>query len=116
MKHRSYRHSPVLVAKALTEIDKTVPAGFLRRLCSNWSSPLTVIAKGAGRIRLTRSLKRPNAQSIIPVLPLPAVDDLLYDLGGANVFSTMDFVSGFFQCFTHDDSIPPTAACTQAGN
>ena len=28
----------------------------------------------------------------------------------------MDFVSGFFQCSINDDSILPTAVCTQAGN
>ena len=37
-------------------------------------------------------------------------------LGGANVFSTMDLVSGVFQCSIHEDSIPLTALCTQAGN
>ena len=38
--------------------------------------------------------------------------------GGANVFSTMDLVSGFFQCSSsiHEDSIPLTAVCTLAGN
>ena len=28
----------------------------------------------------------------------------------------MDLVSGFFQCCIHEDSIPLTAVCTQAGN
>ena len=92
-------------------------AGILRRSYSNWSSPLVVIAKADGRIRMTCTYKRPNAPSIIiPVLPLPTVDDFLLDLGGANVFSTMDLVSGFFQCSIHEDSIPLTAVCTQAGN
>ena len=52
----------------------------------------------------------------MPVLPLPTVDDFLSDLGGPNAFSTMDLFSGFFQCSIHDDSIPLTAVCTQAGN
>ena len=51
-------------------------------------------------------------------MPLPTVDDLLSDLKGANVFSTVDLVSGFFQCSipVHEYSIPLTAVCTQAGN
>ena len=44
------------------------------------------------------------------------MDDILSDLGGANVFSTMDLVSGFFQCAIYGDSIPLTAVCTQNGN
>ena len=75
-----------------------------------------VIAKADGRIRLTCNYKRLNAESIIPVMPLPTVDDLLSDYGGANVFSTMDLVSGFFPCAIHEDSIPLTAVCTQNGN
>ena len=67
-------------------------------------------------IRRRCNYKRLNAQSIIPVLPLPTVDDLLSDHGGANVFSTMDLVSVFFQCSIHEDSIPLTAVCTQAGS
>lgn len=113
VKQRPYRHSPVLAAKVQTEIDKLVLAGILRRSYSNWSSPLVVIAKADGRIRITCNYKRVNEQSVIPVLPLPTVDDLLADLGGAHVFSTMDLVSGFFQCSIHEDSIPLTAVCTQ---
>ena len=98
VKQQPYRHSPVLAAKVQTEIDKLGLAGILRRSYSNWSSPLVVIAKADGRILITCNYKILNAQSIIPVLPSPTVDDLLSDLGGANVFSTMDLVSGFFQC------------------
>ena len=49
-------------------------------------------------------------------MPLPTVDELLSDLGEANVFSTRDLVSGFFQCSMYQDSIPLTAVCTQAVN
>ena len=49
-------------------------------------------------------------------MPLPTVDDLLSDLGGANLSGTMDLVSAFFQCSIHLESIPLTAVCTQAGN
>ena len=96
VKQRSYRHSSVLAAKVQTEIDKLFLTGILRRSYSNWSSPVVVIAKADGRIRLTCNYKRLNAQSVVPVMPLPTVDDLLSDLGGANVFSATDLVSGYF--------------------
>ena len=106
----------MLAAKVKTEIDTLALAGILCRFYSNWTSPLVVIAKADGRTRLTCNYKPLNAQSTIPVMPLPTVDDLLPDLGGANVLSTMDLVSGFFQCAIHLDSIPLTAVCTQNGN
>ena len=88
IKQRPYRHSPVLAAKVQTKIDKLVLAGILRWSFSNWSAPLVEIAEPDGRLRITCNYKRLNKQSVIPVLPLPTVDDLLADLGGAQVFST----------------------------
>ena len=115
MKQKPYRHSPVLAAKVRTEIDKLLLAGILRRSYSNWASPLVVVAKSDGRIRLTCNYKKNNEQSIIPVLPLPVVDDLISELGNSRVFSTTDLISGFFQCAIDKDSIPLTAECTQDG-
>ena len=112
VKQRPYRHSPVLAAKVQTEIDKLVLAGILRRS----HSPLVVIAKADGKIRITCNYKRLNEQSVIPVLPLPTVDDLLADLGGAHVYSTVDLFRVFFQCSIHEDSISLTAVCTQSRN
>ena len=57
VKQLPYRHSPVLAAKVQTEIDKFVLAGILRKSYSNWSSPLVVIAKSDGRIRITCNYK-----------------------------------------------------------
>ena len=46
----------------------------------------------------------------------PTVDDLLSDLGGVNLFSTLDLVNGFSQCAIHEDLTPLTAVCTENGN
>ena len=115
VKQKPYLHSPALAAKVRTEIDKLLLAGILRRSNSNWASPLVVVVKSDGRIRLTCNYKNINEQSIIPVLPLPVVYDLLSELGNSRVFSTTDLVSGFFQCAIDKDSIPLTAVCTQDG-
>ena len=115
MKQRPYRYSPVLQQKAQIEIDKLLVAGVLRRSYSNWASPLVVVAKSNGGVRLTVNYKKLNAMSIIPKLPMPIVEDLLADLSSSRVFSTMDLVSGFFQCSIHEDSIPLTAVITSTG-
>ena len=47
--------------------------------------------------------------NIIPIFPLPVVDDLLSELGNSRVFSTTDLISGFFQYAINKDSIPLTA-------
>ena len=69
-----------------------------------------VVAKSDGRIWLTCNYKKINEQSIIPVIPLPVVDDIFSQLGNSRMFSTSDLVSGFFQYIIDKDSIPLTAA------
>ena len=71
--------------------------------------------KKDGNTRLTCNYQRLNDATIIPVLPLPSIDELLDSLGGSKVFSVLDLASGFFQAAIEPDSIPLTAACTQTG-
>ena len=47
--------------------------------------------------------------NIIPIFPLPVVDDLPSELGNSGMFSATDWISGFFQCAINKDSIPLTA-------
>lgn len=109
---RPYRHSPVLAGNVQAEIDKSVLVGILQQSYSDWFSPLVVIAKSYPRIRLMCNYERLNEQSIIPVLRLPVVDDLLADSMGAEVFSIVGLLSGFFQCDINKASIPLNAICT----
>lgn len=90
VQQRPYRYLPVLAPKVQYEIDRSY---------SDWSSPLAVVAKANGKIRLTCNYKRVNQKSIIPVLPLPTVEDLLSGLEGAKVFSTIDLISSFSVCY-----------------
>ena len=47
--------------------------------------------------------------NIIPIFPLPVIDDLPSELGNSGMFSATDLISGFFQCTINQDSIPLTA-------
>ena len=115
VRQRPYRYSPVMNEKVQIEIDKLLLAGVLRRSYSNWASPLVVVAKANGGVRLTVNYKRINKMSVIPKLPIPIVEDILAELDKSKIFSTLDLVSGFFQCSIEEDSIPITAVITSTG-
>ena len=74
-----------------------------------------MVNKADGSIRITCNYKRLNDSTIIPVLPLPQIEQLLDELGGAKIFSCLDITSGYFNVAIHQDSIPLTAVCTQSG-
>ncbi|CAN0060472.1 unnamed protein product, partial [Sphacelaria rigidula] len=115
VKQRPYRHNPAVQKKVQVEIDRILAAGILRRSYSNWSSPLVVVNKADDSIRMTCNYKKLNDSTIIPVLPIPIIEELLDELGGAKIFPCLDITSGYFNVAIHQDSIPLTAICTQSG-
>ncbi|CAM9691827.1 unnamed protein product, partial [Sphacelaria rigidula] len=115
VKQRPYRHIPVVQNKVQVETDRMLAAGILRRSYSNWSSPLVVINKADGSIRITCNYKKLNDSTRIPMLPVPIIEELLDELGGAKIFSCLDITSGYFNVAMHQDSIPLTAIFTQNG-
>ena len=71
---------------------------------SSWVSALLVVAKPDGRIRicidpkpLNRALKRAHYR-------MPTIDDILPQLAGAKIFSTVDAKDGFWQLQLDDES------------
>ena len=80
IKQRPYRHNPVINAKVQIEIDKLLAAGVWCKSNSDWASPLVVVMKKHGTIRLTCNYQRLNDATIIPVLPLPSIDEPLHSL------------------------------------
>ena len=112
IKQRPCRRKPVIHAQVHIEIEKLLAAGVLRKSNSNWASPLLVVMKKDGNIRLTCIYQRLNDATIITVLPLPPIDELLDSFGGSRVFFVLDLASGFFQAAIEPDSISLTAVCT----
>ena len=47
--------------------------------------------------------------------PLPKIDDALSALTGACWFSTLDMISGYWQCSVNDSDKPKTAFSTHKG-
>lgn len=48
-------------------------------------------------------------------MPLPIIEELLDELGGAKIFSCLHITSGYFDVAMHQDSLALTAICTQSG-
>ena len=112
---RPYRTNPLLADKIQVILDEYLSAGLIRHSTSPWASPLVVVRKKNGNIRLTVNYQRLNAVIKIARLPLPRIDEIIDSLGGGKVFSNFDMQSGYHQLVMDPHSIELTAFCTPSG-
>ena len=90
-------------------------AGLIQHSTSPYSSPLVVIRKKSGGVRITVNGKKRNQICKLSQLPIPRVDQVLDSLGSGRVFSLFDLVSSFHQITARKDTVPLTAFCTPPG-
>ena len=79
---------------------------------SPWSSPVVMVRKKDGTHRFCVDYRSLNSISKADSFPLPRIDDLLDQLGGARYFSTLDMASGFWQIQMDQQSREKTAFTT----
>jgi len=71
---------------------------------SGWISPLVVVPKGDGDIRVCVDIRLANEAIIRERHPIPTVEELLHDLNGSTMFSKIDLKWGFHQILLSEDS------------
>eukprot|EP00795_Rhopilema_esculentum_P015552 gene15552-6817_t len=80
-----------------------------------WISPLVVIPKNDGTVRLCVDMRMPNRAIQRERHPSPTIDDLIHALNGATVFSKLDLRSGYHQLVLSEESRHITTFATHKG-
>ena len=112
---RPHRLNPILAKEVDTTLNQYLTAGLIQHSTSPYSSPLVVIPKKSGGVRITVNYEKLNQISKISQLPIPLVDQVLDSLGSGRVFSLFGLVSSFHQIKAHEDTVPLTAFYTPTG-
>uniref|UniRef100_A0A914HGS8 RNA-directed DNA polymerase n=1 Tax=Globodera rostochiensis TaxID=31243 RepID=A0A914HGS8_GLORO len=89
--------------------------GLVRPSRSPWASPIVLVPKKDGSIRFCVDYRGVNSVTTKDAYPLPNIDNILLALGGKQYFSTLDFLSGYWQIKMDESSIEKTAFTTEFG-
>lgn len=82
---------------------------------SRWVSPMVVVIKDSGDIRLCIDMRQVNKAVLRETHPLPTIEDVRWRLNGAVYFSRLDIKDAFYQLELDDESKPLTTFITHKG-
>lgn len=103
------RVSPVQMAEVRELLQDLLEKKIIRRSASPYASPVVLVKKKCGAIRLCIDYRLLNDITVKDSFPLPRIDESLEAMGGAKFFSSMDLSHGYFQITMDEQSIPYTA-------
>ncbi|KAL0160010.1 hypothetical protein M9458_043735, partial [Cirrhinus mrigala] len=108
-KQRARPIHPQDIEAVRNHIQELLDAGVIRDSESPFSSPIVVVRKKNGQVRLCIDYRRLNLQTIKDAYSLPKLEDTFCALNGSQWFSVLDLKSGFYQIEVEEADKPKTA-------
>ena len=96
IRQNPYRIPQAYRERVRKEIEDMERLGIIRPSTSEWASPLVIVTKKDGSLRLCVDFRRLNAVSEFDAYPMPRVEEVLDKLGSANFIPTLDMTKGYW--------------------
>ena len=96
-------------------IQKLLDNSVIKESHSNYASPIVLVRKKNGSLRLCVDYRKLNSKTVRDCFPLPRICESLDSLNGAKWFTTLDLASGFNQVAVSEDDKHKTAFITPFG-
>ena len=90
-----YRMSPLELKELKSQLEELIQKHVIRPNVSPWGTPVLLVKKKYGSMRLCIDYRQLNKVTIKNKYPLLRIDDLLDQLKGATMFSKIDLRSGY---------------------
>ena len=90
-------------------INSALKNGIIRESKSPYASPIVLVRKPTGRLRLSVDYRLLNRKTVKDAYPLPRIQDALQSLRGAKYFCSIDLAHGFYQLRVAEEDKPKTA-------
>uniref|UniRef100_A0A3Q1EKL9 Gypsy retrotransposon integrase-like protein 1 n=1 Tax=Acanthochromis polyacanthus TaxID=80966 RepID=A0A3Q1EKL9_9TELE len=114
-KHRARPIHPQDIEAVRQHLRDLLEAGVIRESESPFSSPIVVVRKKNGDIRLCIDYRKLNMQTVKDAYPLPNLEESLSALSGSKWFSVLDLKSGYYQIEMNESDKEKTAFVTPVG-
>ena len=103
-----YRLSPLEIAEVKKQIEELLKKGWIEESQSPYGSSILFVTKKDGSLRMCIDYRALNQLTVKDRSPLPRIDDLLSQMDGAKVFSSLDLAQGYHQIRIADEDVPKT--------
>ncbi|KAK7909832.1 hypothetical protein WMY93_014516 [Mugilogobius chulae] len=101
--NQPYRRIPPNQYKEVRDhISELLRKGVIRESSSSYASPIVLVRKPDGSLRLCVDYRKLNLKTRRDAFPLPRIDESLDALSGAEFFSSIDLASGYHQVAVHE--------------
>ena len=111
-----YRLSPAENAEVQRQVAEGLQRQIIEPSSSPYGAPVLFVRKKDSSLRMCVDYRALNKITTKNKYPLPRIDDLLDQLHGASVFSSLDLQSGYHQIRIKEEDVPKTAFRTPLGH
>ena len=109
------RQNPLVRAQEQSQVKEMLRDGLIRSSISPWASPVVMVKKKDGSMRLCVDFRKVKYATIKDAYPLSRIDDTLKSLHGAKFFSTLNLKSGYWQVPIREQDKEKTAFLSCSG-
>ena len=115
IRQKPYRIPQAYREEVLKELEEMEKQGIIEKSESEWASPLVIVTKKDGGVRLCVDYRKLNQETKFDAYPMPRIEELLDEIGKAKFITTLDLAKGYWQVPLAEEDREKTAFTTPNG-